>query len=169
MAGYLERLKSLKTGTQGTAKTAKSPFYSKCSDGGRHISEMIPAPEPPGLGPVYAELWDAAWKLADEIDNPQGTPIEDRRALMPELNELRERMAAIEKAGVVSHETPAPDPAGTWTPWESSGSTREQTADTCPARDKATGKCYAAAYYQGKPGKAKDCEPDGCQNKCRVL
>ena len=95
MAGYLEKLKSLKTGTQGTAKTAKSPFYSKCSDRGRHISEMIPPPEPSNLGPVYACLWDAAWRLADEIDNPVGAPIEERRARLPELLAMNDRMAEL--------------------------------------------------------------------------
>ena len=96
MSGYLERLKSQKTATHGTAKTAKRGFDSKDSDRGRYISE-IPTPEPPGMGPEYADLWNRAWTLADYIDNPDGAPLAERRAKLPELEDLRARMAEIEK------------------------------------------------------------------------
>jgi hypothetical protein len=117
----------------------------------------IPDPEPAGMGAEYEALWNEAWRLADEIDNPQGAPLADRKARLPELDKLRERMAAIERQTIPTA------PPGTWTTWESSGSTRDRSPDTCPAKCKRSGKCYAAAYYQGKQGKAKDCEPDGCQ------
>jgi hypothetical protein len=60
-----------------------------------------------------------------------------------------------------------PDPAGTWMPWESDGTrqaVKDRTAENCPARCKRSGKCYARAYFEGKPGRAKDCEPDGCKH-----
>jgi hypothetical protein len=180
MVGYLERLKTKKrppqalqklqkgesTPAHGTAKTAKSPFYSKCSKGGRHISEKpheIPAPSPPGMGAEYHRLWNQAWRLADFIDDPEGTPIEGRRAKLPELYHLRAQMADIERQAVPAS-GPDPAPAGTWHTWESSTTTRDTSPDTCPARCRRTGKCYAGAYFKGKPGPAKDCEPDGCQH-----
>ena len=94
MGGYLERLKSQKAATHGTAKAAKRPFDSKDSDRGKHISE-IPAPSPPGLGSEYAGLWYKAWRLADYIDNHDGAPIEQRRARLPELDNLQNQMASI--------------------------------------------------------------------------
>lgn len=98
MGGYLERLKSQKAATRGTAKTAKRGFGSKDSDRGRHISE-IPAPEPAGMGAEYTRIWNQAWTLAEWIDNPQGAPLEARKARLPELDRLRERMAAIVRQG----------------------------------------------------------------------
>jgi hypothetical protein len=98
MAGYLERLKSKKTATHGTAKTAKRPFDSKDSDRGRHISE-IPSPEPAGMGPEYNRIWNQAWELADWIDNPEGAPIEERRAKLPGLMRMRDKLADLERAG----------------------------------------------------------------------
>ena len=102
MGGYLERLKSQKAATRGTAKTAKRGFGSKDSDRGRHISE-IPAPEPAGMGPVYAELWKTAWRLADEIDDVNGAPLAERLALMPELNALRYAMSRMEQGLIPEH------------------------------------------------------------------
>jgi hypothetical protein len=51
---------------------------------------------PAGSTPEYKDLWHRAWRLADYIDNPGGAPLADRRAKLPELNRLRERMAEIE-------------------------------------------------------------------------
>ena len=112
MAGYLERLKAKKrfpqalqklqkgsnTPEHDTAKTAKSPFYSKCSEEGGLISE-IQAPEPAGLGPEYTDLWNRAWNLADWIDDPYGAPIGERRAKLSELDDLKERMVKIVRHG----------------------------------------------------------------------
>jgi len=89
---------SEKTPHTGTAKTAKRGFDSKDSDRGRHISE-IPAPEPAGKGPEYTRIWNQAWELAEWIDNPGGAPLAERRAKLPELEDLRARMAEIEKTG----------------------------------------------------------------------
>ena len=58
-----------------------------------------PAPEPPGMGAEYADLWNRAWALADYIDNPDGAPIEARRAKLPELDRMRDRLAEIERQG----------------------------------------------------------------------
>lgn len=113
MGGYLERLKKKKCQggvlpklpkvkkdenmpTGGTAKTAKRSFDSKDSGWGGHISE-IPSPSPAGLGPEYESLWNRAWRLADFIDDPQGAPLAERKAKLPELDRLRGRMAEIEK------------------------------------------------------------------------
>ncbi|WP_289019574.1 hypothetical protein [Desulfobacter postgatei] len=95
MGGYLERLKTQKVATHGTAKTVKRPFDSKDSCRGRHISE-IPAPSPAGLGAEYEALWNEAWILAGWIDDPDGAPIEERRAKLPELNRMVERMRVME-------------------------------------------------------------------------
>jgi hypothetical protein len=207
MAGYLERLKSKKTATHGTAKTAKRPFDSKDSDRGRHISEKtpeIPSPEPPGMGPEYDHLWNEAWRLADWIDDPDGAPIEDRRAKLPELEQRGETGASLRAIGRQvaaevekyfetkvnpdtirkraerssgtnvpksknptitsdSEEIKQIKPPGTWHTWESTeATTRDRNPESCPARCRRTGKCYALAYFKGKPGPAKDCEPDGC-------
>lgn len=129
------------------------------------ISELqIPAPDPAGLGPEYERLWHRTWKLADYIDNPDGAPLADRRAKLPELDRLRERMAEIERqAGPPAGPEPETSPPGTWMPWESSSSTRDRNPDTCPARCRRMGKCYAEAYFKGKPGKVMDCKPDDCK------
>ena len=34
---------------------------------------------------------------------------------------------------------------------------------SCPGRCKRTGKCYGMAYYEGKPGRAAECEPNQCK------
>jgi hypothetical protein len=101
--------------------------------------------------------------LADFIDDPEGAPLADRRAKVPELDDLRQRMAAIERQ-VVPPAGPDPEtsPTGTWMPWGSTA-TRDRRLDGCPAMCKRSGKCYAGAYFKGKPGPAKDCEPDGCK------
>jgi hypothetical protein len=64
---------------------------------GQELPPKIPAPEPAGLGHEYETLWNKAWLLAAWIDNPEGAPIEDRRAKLPELMRMRDRMADIEK------------------------------------------------------------------------
>jgi hypothetical protein len=66
------------------------------SQNNRTPAQNIPSPEPAGMGPEYERLWHRAWKLANEIDNPEGAPIEARRAKLPELMRMRDRMAAIE-------------------------------------------------------------------------
>lgn len=65
----------------------------------RKTGSEIPAPEPAGMGAEYTRIWNQAWILAEWIDNPQGAPIEARRAKLPELDRLRERMAAIVRQG----------------------------------------------------------------------
>lgn len=61
----------------------------------RTPAQKIPAPEPAGMGPEYDRLWNEAWRLADFIDDPDGAPIEARRARLPELNQMRARMDKI--------------------------------------------------------------------------
>jgi hypothetical protein len=134
----------------------------------RKPESKIPAPEPAGMGPEYERIWNQAWELAEWIDNPDGAPIEERRARLPELDDLRDRMAAIYSNGInkpVPLAAPAPEtsPPDTWHTWESTDTaTRDRNPESCPARCRRTGKCYALAYFKGKPGPAKDCEPDGC-------
>lgn len=136
---------------------------------GKIISELqIPAPSTPGMGPEYERIWNRAWELAEWIDDPAAAPIEQRRAKLPELDDLRARMAAIcsngtDKPAPPAAQDPETSPPGTWHPWESTGATtRDRSADTCPARCKQTGKCYAAAYFEGKPGPAAECTPEDC-------
>lgn len=170
MGGYLEKLKSIKSATHGTAKTAKRTFYSKYSDRDRHISEKkpkIPSPEPAKMGPEYTRLWNRAWELAEWIDDPAAAPIEERRAKLPELDNLRDRMAAIYSNGTnkpVPPAAPEPEtsPPDTWHPWNSNGVARDTNPESCPARCRRSGKCYSRAYFKGKPGKVKDCEPENC-------
>ena len=134
-----------------------------------------PAPEPPGMGPEYERIWNRAWELAEWIDNPDGAPLAERCAKLPELDDLRERMAAIVQAGsnepATENLTAASDskeikqikpPTGTWYVWKSTGGTKGRISETCPARCKRSGKCYGVAYFKGKPGPAKDCEPKSC-------
>ncbi len=122
------------------------------------ISELqIPAPEPPGMGAEYDRLWNEAWLLADFIDGDTA-PLEARKERLPELLRMRDRLAEIEKQGgtnVSEGENP--------TAPSDFEEIKEIKQDGCPAKCKMTGKCYAAAYFEGKPGKAKDCEPDGCK------
>jgi hypothetical protein len=33
---------------------------------------------------------------------------------------------------------------------------------SCPGRCKRTGKCYGVGYFQGKPGRAAECDPETC-------
>jgi len=47
----------------------------------------------------HDELWEKAWALADEIDDVNGAPIEDRRSMMPELNRMRVELVRLEQAG----------------------------------------------------------------------
>lgn len=148
-----------KTDQENTPSTVKDQSTPKPTP-----AQNIPAPEPAGMGPEYDRLWNQAWTLADWIDDPAAAPIEDRRAKLPELDDLRERMAAICSNGTNKPvPTAEPDtetsPPGTWMPWKSSSTT---TPDTCPAMCKRSGKCYAGAYFKGKPSRAKDCEPETC-------
>jgi len=41
--------------------------------------------------------------------------------------------------------------------------TTDHSRNQCPAKCKQTGKCYARAYFEGKPGKAMECKPDDCK------
>jgi len=82
----------------------KGSFGTFGSTGGRHISENegpnIPPPEPANLGPVYDRLWMEAWTLADKIDDHKsGIPVEERRAMMPELDRMRAELSRLEQAG----------------------------------------------------------------------
>lgn len=73
---------------------------------------------------------------------------------------------------------PAPEPPGmgaeyetatmgAWMPWESSGTST--APNQCPARCKRSGKCYGIAFFEGKPGKAKDCEPETCKQFQKLI
>jgi hypothetical protein len=116
----------------------------------RELSK-IPAPSPVGLGAEYERLWNEAWRLAEWIDNPKGSPIAKRRARLPKLDRMRERMAEIVRQAVP---TANPEPSdGLWHPWKSSNTTTgELTLESCPARCKKTGQCYQQAYFTAKPG-----------------
>ena len=138
----------------------------------------IPAPSPPGMGPEYENLWHRAWELADFIDDPAAAPLAERKAKLPELDRMRERMAEIEKqelTNVSSEQTPTTTsdseeikqikPPGTWMPWKSSETTtRDPTPENCPAKCKRSGKCYARAYFEGKSGRAAECDPAQCEH-----
>jgi hypothetical protein len=124
----------------------------------------VPAASPVGLCAEYDRLWNEAWRLAEGIDNPEGAPIEERRASLPKLDRMRERMVEIERqavppAGPGTELTP-PD---TWHTWESNITTRDRDPESCPARCRRSGKCYARAYFKGRPGKAMGCNPDNCK------
>jgi len=116
---YLEKLKNKKqtpdelpkgenVPNRRTAKTAKSPFDSKDSTGGRHFSEnekiLIHPPEPANLGPVYDRLWMEAWTLADWIDG-DSAPYTDRVAKLPELDRMRAELSRMEQAGAKPPQT----------------------------------------------------------------
>jgi len=152
--------------TNGADKMSERQNKCICTE---HANKPpTPPPSPAGMGAEYDRLWNEAWRLADFIDDPSAAPIEQRRARLPELDRLRARMAAICSNGTDKPAPPAaPDPEtsppGAWHTWESSTATRDRSAETCPARCRRTGKCYAAAYFKGKPGPVKDCEPDGCK------
>jgi hypothetical protein len=122
----------------------------------------IPAPEPAGLGAEHDRLWNEAWCLAEWIDNPEGAPIEDRRARLPELDRMRERMAEIVRQASPAGPDPETSSPGTWYPWKSTSVTRDTNPESCPARCRRTGECYSRAYFEGKPGKVKDCELEDC-------
>lgn len=134
-------------------------------------AQNIPAPAPPGLGIEYTRLWNQAWTLADYIDNPQGAPLAERKAKLPELMQMRDRMAEIENAGgLVLDDTPPPHPAeskdsGTWTKWVPIEGRNPITQDNCPARCKTTGKCYGQTWFTGKPGPfpGPECDFDRCR------
>lgn len=64
------------------------------------VKVIIPPPEPANLGPAYDKLWMEAWALADLIDDPNsGTCLNDRRAMMPELDRMRAELSRLEQAG----------------------------------------------------------------------
>jgi hypothetical protein len=119
----------------------------------------IPAPEPPGMGAEYHRIWNQAWTLADYIDDPDGAPLAERRAKLPELDRLRARMAAI-----CRNPTNKPAPPAGPDPEPAPPATRDPTPDTCPAKCKRSGKCYGKAYFEGKAGRAAECMPDGCKH-----
>jgi hypothetical protein len=180
--GFKTTFKHLTQNTQNTQNgpdeggKSKDPKPDQDPDKNRAVKMSVgqnkpdpaatPAPEPASLGAEYADLWNRAWKLADFIDNPQAAPLAERKARLPALDRLRERMADIERQTTpTATPEPKPAPPGTWHTWESIGTTRDRSPENCTAMCKRSGKCYAGAYYQGKPGKAKDCEPDGCIHK----
>lgn len=105
--GVLQKLqKGGKDANDGTAKTAKRSFCSKNSTRvGRFPEknklEQNQTPDPdlskilPGNRSEYADLWSRAHELADYIDG--GTaPYEDRIKKLPELENLIDKMKAIE-------------------------------------------------------------------------
>jgi hypothetical protein len=180
MIGLVDRIKQADPDTHRAVKMAQcqnKPINTNCVKKPPDPA-AIPAPEPAGMGPVYAELWNEAWKLADWIDDPDGAPLADRRAKLPELDDLRERMAEIEKQGGTNVPKPETLTAtndseeikqikqpGTWHTWGASETTtRDRTPENCPAKCKRSGKCYALAYFKGKPGKVKDCDPEDCKH-----
>lgn len=120
------------------------------------------APEPPaGCAPEYAALWNQAHGLADFIDNPHGAPLEERRARLPELNELRAEMTAIERASKGQKANPWTGPG--WTLWKDPApAERAFTTADCPARCGTSGKCYGTAFFDHKSGRAVDCVGDAC-------
>jgi hypothetical protein len=63
---------------------------------GQELPPEIPAPEPAGLGAEYDRLWNEAWLLAEFVDGDTA-PIAERRARLPELMQMRDRLAKIEK------------------------------------------------------------------------
>ncbi len=164
--GYLEKYTHNTQNPQNTQNPEKETKNTRMvktqSTPEKTPAQNIPAPEPAGLGPEYESLWNAAWKLADFIDNPDGAPYEERRARLPELDRLRAEMVEIERQAVP---TAPMDPEGTWTPWAGTPATKERTAGTCPAQCKRTGKCYGKAYFEGKPGPfpGPECEPNNCE------
>ncbi|MDA8134011.1 MAG: hypothetical protein M0T82_05260 [Desulfobacteraceae bacterium] len=51
----------------------------------------------------YAQLWNRAWNLANQIDDDKGgVPIEIRRAMLPELDRMRAELERLEKGGTKS-------------------------------------------------------------------
>lgn len=130
-------------------------------------AQNTPEPSPADMGPEYERIWNRAWELADWIDDPDGATIEARRAKLPELDDLRERMAFIcsqrtNKPVPPAAPDPETSPPGTWMPWKSGTATRGRTPENCPARCKKTGKCHALAYFEGKPGRAAECDVSQC-------
>ena len=117
---------------------------------GRPPARNIPAPTPPGLGLKYAGLWNRAWCLADEIDDVTGAPIEERRARLPELEQMILELTRLEKRGARTpgHEIQPPTP---------DRPPDQQDPDYCPAKCKTTGKCYGRSVFIGKTGKLEEC------------
>ena len=114
---------------------------------------IIPPPQPKGLGLVYDDLWQKAWQLANQIDDYRsGIPVEQRRAMLPELNQMRAELSRMESLGVE-----APGKAIESVKQVKHIEIQEANPDSCPARCKRTGKCYGRAYFDGKSGKAQEC------------
>jgi hypothetical protein len=174
MIGLVDRIKKTAPDATRAAKDQSTPApdpdthrdLSGHNDQINKPAAAIPSPEPADLGAEYNRIWNQAWTLADYIDDPAAAPLADRKAKLPGLMQMRERMAeivrqALPKAGP----EPETSPMDAWMPWESSGAiTREWTADTCPARCKQTGRCYGKSYFTGKPGPypGPECDKDGC-------
>ncbi|MDX9965167.1 hypothetical protein [Desulfobacter postgatei] len=142
--GVLQKLqKGGKEANDGTAKTAKRPFYSKNSTQVGRFPEknkleqnQTPPPDlskiQPGHTQEYITLWYQAWELADYVDGGNAVaPYADRVAGLPELNRVVERMRIIEgrlKPGTPSQTKKFPGiPAG-WMP-----NPNHQDPDTCRA------------------------------------
>jgi hypothetical protein len=83
-------------GENGTDK--KYNAYKKYDDRKTQTLETIPAPEPPGMGPAYDRLWNEAWLLAEFVDGDTA-PYADRKAKLPELMRMRDKLADLERAG----------------------------------------------------------------------
>ena len=97
MIALVDRIKKTAPNAHRRVKIDNVKNKSICTK--RSNKPPIPAPEPPGMGAEYADLWNRAWALADYIDNPDGAPIEARRAKLPELDRMRDRLAEIERQG----------------------------------------------------------------------
>ena len=95
----------------------------------------------------HDHLWQKAWNLADWIDDSlSALPWQERAAKVPELQAMSRELDQLEKAGANPPINPKLDIPG-----------------QCPARCKQTGKCYAYAIFDGKPGQPIPCNPDTCQ------
>ena len=64
------------------------------------------------LGILIELLWAKAWTLAEYIDNPEGDPLADRQARLPELKIMMDRIAEIEQAGTLTPDLEPPTPTG---------------------------------------------------------
>jgi hypothetical protein len=151
---------------QQTEPTIQAKKHSKVKN--QTIVEQDYSQPPPGCSSEYAALWRRAWVLADWIDDSNGAPIEDRRARLVELNQMRAELVKLEQSGaLVTGDKSAPakpsNNNGVWVPWEPINGGKQITPEQCPARCKRSGKCYGMAYFQAKPGKAMECQPDECK------
>jgi hypothetical protein len=88
------KVEGLKQLPPGQAQKIREKIKTHRTEIMRELSK-IPAPSPPGMGHEYDDLWNKAWILADFVDGDTA-PYADRKARLPELMQMRDRMAAIE-------------------------------------------------------------------------